>query len=206
MRRLAILGASGHGKVVAEIAELNDWQVFFFDDAYPSIQQLAHWSIVGTTQDLLNSLQQYDGCFVAIGNNRIRLDKEKLLLESGAYFPVLIHPSAVVSGYASVGAGSVVMAGAMINPFAQIGQACIINTASTVDHDCALADGVHISPGAHLAGGVSVGECAWVGIGSAVKQCLHIGSNTLVGAGAAVVANVADGLTVAGVPAKPMIT
>jgi sugar O-acyltransferase (sialic acid O-acetyltransferase NeuD family) len=205
MKRLAILGASGHGKVVAEIAELNGWDVVFFDDAFPSVTCLAHWAVVGNTQDLLQKLSEFEGCFVAIGNNRFRLDKQKMLMEKGAIFPALIHPTAVVSRYAKIGAGSVVMAGAIINPFAQINQACIVNTAATIDHDCVLAIGVHISPGANLAGAVTVCECSWIGIGASVKQCLQIGSNVVVGAGAAVVSDVADNLTVVGVPAKTLV-
>lgn len=202
MKRLAILGASGHGKVVAEIAELSGWDVVFFDDNFPSIDCLENWSIVGNTQDLLNVWQDFDGCFVAIGNNKIRLDRQKLLVGQGATFPVLVHPSVIISRYAKLGAGSVVMAGAVINPFAQIGQACIVNTSATIDHDCVLADGVHISPGANLAGTVFVGQCSWVGIGVSVKQCLKIGVNVVVGAGAAVVADIADNLTFVGVPAR----
>ncbi|UQB43353.1 acetyltransferase [Thiomicrospira microaerophila] len=204
MKRLAILGASGHGKVVADIAELNGWDVVFFDDAFPRVSHLAHWSVMGNTQDLLADLQRFDGCFVAIGNNRIRLDKQQMLAEKGATFPVLIHPSAVVSRYAKVEAGCVVMAGAVVNPFALVQQACIINTSATIDHDCVLAEGLHISPGAHLAGAVSVGTCSWVGIGASVKQCVKIGAHVVVGAGAAVVKDVSDGLTVVGVPAKPL--
>ncbi|MBE0484487.1 MAG: acetyltransferase [Bacterioplanes sp.] len=202
---MAILGASGHGKVVAEIAELNGWDVVFFDDAFPSVNGLAHWPVVGSTHDLLNDLQRFDGFFVAIGNNRIRLDKQRMLAQKGATFPVLIHPSAVVSRHANVQAGCVVMAGAVVNPFALINQACIVNTAATIDHDCVLAEGVHISPGANLAGAVSVGACSWVGIGASVKQCVKIGANVVAGAGAAVVSDVADNLTVVGVPAKVLV-
>lgn len=202
MKRLAMLGASGHGKVVADIAEINGWDVVFFDDAFPSVNGLAHWPVVGRTEELLNDLQCFDGCFVAIGQNRIRLEKQQMLAKKGATFPVLVHPTAVISRHAHVDLGCVVMAGAVINPCAQINQACIVNTAATVDHDCMLADGVHISPGVHLAGAVSVGECSWIGIGASVKQCLSIGANVVVGAGAVVVKDIADNLTVVGVPAS----
>ena len=201
-KRLAILGASGHGKVVAEIAELNGWQVAFYDDAYPEISKLEHWQVQGKGADLLVSLSDYDGCLVAIGNNRIRLEQMACLQAQKVHFPVLLHPSAVVSHYAQIDDGSVVMANAVVNPFATIGQGCIINTSATIDHDCVLADGVHISPGANLAGAVSVGARSWIGIGASVKQCLSIGSDVTVGAGSVVIEDIADHLTVAGVPAK----
>ena len=202
MKRLAVLGASGHGKVVAEIAELNDWDVVFFDDAYSVLSHLEHWPVVGNTNDLLSVLQSFDGCFVAIGNNKIRLAKQRLLSEQGAVFPFLNHPSAIVSRYSKLGAGSVVMAGAVINPFVQIGRACIVNTSATIDHDCLLAAGVHISPGVNLAGAVEVGETSWIGIGASVKPCIEIGSNVIVGAGAVVVNNLPSDCLVTGVPAK----
>jgi sugar O-acyltransferase (sialic acid O-acetyltransferase NeuD family) len=162
-------------------------------------------SIVEKTQDLLQKLSEFEGCFVAIRNNRIRLDKQKMLMEKGANFPVLAHPSAVVSRYAEIGQGTVIKANAVINTFARVGMAGIVGTVSTVAHDCVLGDSVHISPGANLAGAVSVGASSWVWIGASVKQCLLIGSNVVVGAGAAVVADVADNLMVVGVPAKTLV-
>ncbi|MCE9679182.1 acetyltransferase [Shewanella sp. AS1] len=201
----AILGASGHGKVVAEIAELNGYiDIEFFDDRWPELQSVEHWSVKGNSESLLATASSFDLTVIAIGNNNVRLEKQTQLISVGACFSPLVHPSATVSQYAELGVGTVVMANAVINPFAQIGDACIINTSSTIDHDCKLADGVHVSPGSNLAGGVSVGECAWLGIGSQVKQLISIGSGAMVGAGATVVANVSNFQTVVGTPAKPL--
>ena len=91
----------------------------------------------------------------------------------------------------------------MGNVDSRIGIGAIINTDATVDHDCVLGSAVHVSPGAHLAGGVCVGDRSWVGIGSAVRQLARIGSDVMVGAGAAVVADIPDGCVVTGVPARP---
>lgn len=199
----AILGASGHGKVVAEIAELNGYQdIVFFDDRWPALQTVESWSIKGNSDTLLEMASDFDVTVVAIGNNNIRVEKQNLLNLAGAHFATLIHPSATVSAYAQLGLGTVVMANAVVNPFAQIGHACIINTSSSVDHDCNLSDGVHVSPGSHLAGGVSVGEGSWIGIGSQVRQLISIGTGAIVGAGAVVVKNIADFQTVVGVPAQ----
>lgn len=202
MKHLAVFGASGHGKVVAEIAEMTGWQVSFFDDAYPNIRQVEHWPVLGNTIDFESRKEEFNGAFVAIGNNAVRLVKLNGLMGMGVELPTLIHPNACVSQYAHIGYSCVVMAMAVINPFVKIGFGGIINTASTLDHDCVLGDCVHVSPGANLAGGVTVGSCSWVGIGASVKQYLNIGSNVLVGAGAAVVSDVADNVTVVGVPAK----
>ena len=203
MRGLAILGASGHGKVVAEIAELTGWDdVCFFDDAFPSVKVNRNWSVKGTTEDLVTNMEGFSAVIVAIGDNQIRLDKSKYLLSKGFKLATLIHPSSVVSKYAKIEVGTVVMAGAVINPFACIGLGSIINTACSIDHDCMIADGVHISPGAHIAGGVSIGEMSWLGIGCAVKQGVEMGTSVTVAAGAAVITDIPNNALVKGVPAK----
>ncbi|MBS0043579.1 acetyltransferase [Shewanella sp. M16] len=205
MTKCAILGASGHGKVIAEIAELTGYkQIHFFDDRWPEIVQVEHWQVIGSSTSLLSCIQIYDLVFIAIGDNTIRLQKQQELMQAGGHFGVLVHPSAAVSTYSVLDIGTVVMANAVVNPFAEIGKACIVNTASTIDHDCVVADGVHLSPGANLAGGVMVGALSWIGIGASVKQLVSIGRNAVVGAGAAVLMNVSDNQTVVGVPAKPI--
>ncbi|CAG34758.1 acetyltransferase [Desulfotalea psychrophila] len=206
MKKLAILGASGHGKVVADIALCSGWDdVVFFDDAWPQKSSLGPWQIVGDSADLIGSLAQYQGCVVAIGDNIIRYQKQKVLMSVEADLVSLVHPRAVVSPYAILGVGTVVMAGAILNPFAQIGDACIVNTGAIVEHDCQLADAVHLSPQVALAGGVCVGVASWLGIGSSVKQLVNIGAHVMVGAGSVVLADIADNSVVAGVPARPLL-
>lgn len=206
MKSCAILGASGHGKVIAEIAELNGYQnIDFFDDRWPSLKSVEHWSVSGDTSMLLSNVKEYDLTVVAIGHNATRCSKQLELTSAGANFDVLAHPRAVISKYANIGIGSVVMANAVVNPLSHIGVSCIINTGSTVDHDCKLAEGVHISPGVNLAGGVKVGKNTWIGIGSQVKQLVVIGCDSVVGAGSTVVNNVPNCQTVVGSPAHELI-
>ncbi|MGP5404259.1 acetyltransferase [Psychrobacter celer] len=201
---LAILGASGHGKVLADIAELTGWEkIDFFDDAWPERKNNGAWQVIGDTQKLLDSLKAYDGVIVAIGNNKIRQRKLQQLDSAGAKIITLIHPSATVSRYTKIGPGSVVVAGAVINPDCIIGSGAIINTCSSVGHDCTLGDAVHVCPGARLAGGSEVNDRAWIGVGSSVRQLIRIGSDAIVGAGAAVVQDVLPNITVVGVPARP---
>jgi sugar O-acyltransferase (sialic acid O-acetyltransferase NeuD family) len=203
MTRLAVLGASGHGKVVADAAECCGWeQVEFFDDAWPGRVRNGAWNVVGDTAALMARAHEYEGVIVAIGNNAVRQDKLSQLKASGAKLVSLLHPQATVSRYATLGEGSVVFAGAVVNADAKIGAGAILNTGCSVDHDCWLGACVHVSPGARLAGGVTVQDLSWIGIGASVRQLVCIGTQVTVGAGAAVVADVSDRVTVAGVPAK----
>lgn len=205
MKTLAILGASGHGKVAADIAMQSGWEkIVFFDDAYPKKQALEIWSIVGNTDDLLTNISDYAGVFVAIGASKIRYEKTLQMKEQAATVVTLIHPKAIVSPFASLAEGTIVVGGAVVNAFSRVGVAGIVNTGATVGHDCCLAEAVHVAPGANVAGGVTIGRHSWIGVGSSIRQYLTIGEEVTVGAGAAVVADVAHGQTVVGVPAKPM--
>ena len=206
MKRLAILGASGHGKVVADTAECCGWQVIeFFDDAWPQVSSVGFWPVVGNTGDLLSRVGEFDGVLVAIGNNSVRRRKMDELKASGAQLPVLMHPSSIISRYANIGSGTVVFASAVVNAYAIVGEGAILNTGCSVDHDCVLGACVHVSPGARLAGAVTVGDGSWIGIGACVRQVLSIGSNVMVGAGAAVICDISDNMTVAGVPARAIV-
>jgi sugar O-acyltransferase (sialic acid O-acetyltransferase NeuD family) len=206
MRRLALLGASGHGKVVADAAELVGWDdVVFFDDAWPRLSNSGKWAVVGDTYRLLSTADQFEGVLVTIGNNHIRKLKLDLLFGVKAKVVSILHPNAQLSRYCSIGPGSVVFAGAVVNVDTTIGIGAIVNTGASIDHDCRLGDFVHLSPGAHLAGAVIVGDLSWIGIGASVRQLVTVGCNATVGAGAAVVKPVPDDAIVVGVPARPMI-
>ena len=204
MKRLAIFGASGHGKVVADCAECLGWkEIVFFDDAWPKSETNGAWRIAGDTDTLLSELSKYDGVIVAIGNNKVRLEKHAEFVSHGASLVSVIHPSAVISKYVTIGSGSVVMPCAVINADSKLGVCCIINTGATVDHDCSIGDAVHVSPGANLAGGVSVDNGAWIGVGANIRQMIHIGKYSVVGAGAVVINDIVEECVVAGVPQSP---
>ena len=203
--RLLILGASGHGKVAGDCARAAGlWsELVFYDDRWPAQNMCGSWPVVGTGETLLVEYRKNDQGFVAIGNAATRLAWLQRISSAGIPLATIKHPRAILSVGVTLGAGSLVVAGAVVNIDVRVGKGCIINTGSSVDHDCVLADGVHICPGAHLAGEVQIGTSSWIGIGSSVCQCIRIGNGVTVGAGAVVTEDVPDGITVIGVPARP---
>lgn len=189
MNKLLIIGASGHGKVCADIAELLDYEVVFADD---NPQPDFPYEIIG------GSNIPWDGdCFVAIGNSEIR---ERL--SKGRKLVTLIHPNSVIGRRVVLGNGSVVMAGAVINPDTTIGEGAIINTCASVDHDCTLGDFVHVAVGAHICGTVNVGKHTWIGAGATVKNNIRICADVMIGAGAVVIGDITKAGTYIGVPGK----
>ena len=203
MGDLAIFGAGGHGRVVADTAlQIGYNSVTFYDDAWPSLKESGCWNVAGNYQALVENKGRHDGVVVAIGDNSLRLQIERKCLENKLQLISLRHPSAIVANDVTIGEGTVIFAGAVIQLGAILGKCCIVNTGANIDHDCILKDGVHICPGVNLAGGVSVGECSWVGIGATVIQNKKIGNSVIVGAGSVIISDVPDNDTVVGVPAR----
>lgn len=200
--KLLIIGASGHGKVVADIAlKMNKWESIAFLDDDENIKQSMNIEVIGKSSDVSKYIQDYD-IFVAIGNNSTRERIQKNLEKLGASIPVLIHPKSVIAEQVEIGSGTVIMAGAIINCCTSIGKGCIINTGVTLDHDNIIEDYVHISPGANLAGTVKVGKGTWIGIGSVVSNNISIINDCRIGAGAVVVRDIDEVGTYVGVPVK----
>lgn len=207
MNRLLIIGAGGHGVVVAEAAaDTGLWNEIQFLDDGVSANAVLDFPVAGTLDQLDTLMDENSSVVVAIGDNRKRLALCNDIVSKGLPLATVIHPTACISSSASIARGVVVCAGAIVNARSKLGRACILNTAATVDHDGVIADGAHISPGANLAGNVTVGECAWIGIGSAVREGVRIGHDAIAGAGSAVVSDVSAGATVGGVPAKRLDT
>ena len=201
MKNIAIMGASGHCKVVAEIALENGYDNIVFVDLNPTIDMLGEYPVADEDTDLENFINDEYDFIVGIGDAKIRRKVQEKLIAKGANIVTLIHPSAVIAYDASIGLGSVVMAGAVVNPGTKIGTGCIINTSSSVDHDNTIGDYVHISVGAHTAGTVAIGDNTWLGIGAVVSNNLSICADCIIGAGAVVVKNIIKPGTYVGVPA-----
>ncbi len=201
MKKLVIIGASGHGRVIADIAELCGYHEIVFLDDDENIKNCGKYLVAGTScrvGDIDSDV------VVAIGNSDSRqrisdsVDEKRLV--------TLIHPDAVVADDVVFGAGTVVMAGTVVNSGTRTGKGCIVNTSSSVDHDCVLGDFVHIAVGAHVAGTVCIGDRTWIGAGATISNNINICSDCMIGAGAVVVKDIKESGTYVGVPAGKIRT
>lgn len=199
---LIIIGASGHGKVIADLAEtLQQYKEIYFLDDDPQKKSCMGYQVIGTNADIDRYVTKADFA-VAIGNAKVREKILEGLLQRGANVPVLVHPNACVAKNVQIGAGTVVMAGSVIQADSYIGKGCIVNTCSSVDHECVLEDYVHVAVGAHLAGAVEVGKSTWIGAGATVSNNIKICEECMIGAGAVVVKNIEQKGTYIGVPTR----
>lgn len=196
--RLVILGAGGHGKVIADIALKNGYrEIIFLDDNLRGA--CMGIPILGATWEAERFDDGMTDFIVAIGDNLMR---ERIAQRHRVNWVTLVHPSAQLGADVQLGCGCVVMAGGIVNSGSTIGDFCIINTAASVDHDCVVGEFSHISVGSHLAGTVSIGRHNWIGIGAVVSNNIHITDDCIIGAGAVVVSDVKQAGIYKGVPAR----
>lgn len=194
MSGVFLYGASGHAKVIIEIAELNNIPILGLFDADKSKIKLLDYNI-----NEYDTIPKNAYCCISIGNNLIR----KKIVENNTFnFINLLHPKSFISQRTTIAEGTVVMSGVSINSSTKIGKHCIINTNSSIDHDCIIHDYVHISPNAALAGDVIIGEGTHIGIGASIIQGIKIGKWCTIGAGAVIIRDVPDGATVVGNPGR----
>lgn len=203
MNSVWVIGNGGHAKVAIDALRLQGrWQVAGVvsdsPDEPPCVPGISH---IGPIEPDTLHRHGVERALIGIGSNSVRA-RIVALLDGTVEWVSAIHPSAVVSPSARIGAGALISAGAIVQPDAVIGDHGIVNTGASVDHDCEVGRYAHIAPGARLAGNVTVGEGAFVGVGSQVIPARRIGAWSVVGAGAAVVEDVPDNVTAVGVPAR----
>ena len=206
IERLFVYGASGHGKVVADIlfAREDSNVAGFVDDR----AELRGTTVLGLPVCGDGSWLQQEtrkmrvAVALGIGNNSVRKQLALKCLAWGAELVSVVHPTAWVSASAQLGSGTVVMANAVINPNAKVGNGVIVNTAAVVEHDVEIGDFAHVSPNAAMGGASHLGMLSHLGIGAVVIQCVSIGAHTIIGAGAVVVRDIPDKVIAFGVPAR----
>jgi len=193
-KKLAIIGAGGHGKVVGEIALLNQYKIIdFFDDDADKIKEFP-FKILGTIDYLKNHLNEYDAFFVAIGDNHIRFDKIEWLKKHKINIINLVHPRSTISKISYMETGICVMANAVINPGTLIKEGVIINSSASIDHDCIIEDYAHLSPNCSLSGSVKVGKFSHLGTGTAVHPGINIGNNVKTAVGSKIFKDILNGV------------
>jgi len=206
-QKLVIWGASGHARTVADIVRLEgkyDIVGFLDDITFQRRGEAFCGSTVLGGREQLRELQEQGihHLLLGFGDCQARLRLADWIRRQGFQLGTAIHPRAVVATDVQMGQGTVIAAGAVINPAASIGENVIINTCASVDHECVIEDGCHIAPGVHLGGRVTVGQGAWIGIGATVKDRVHIGAGSIIGVGAAVLDDIPEDVMAHGIPAK----
>lgn len=191
--KVYLYGASGHAKVVMDIARQANMEIPCLIDDDTTVLEIAGVPVVHSAED-------YSPIIVTIGNCQKRREVVERL--GNREYKTIIHPKTIKADCVKLGCGTVVMAGAILNPFATIGNHCIINTGASVDHDCDIDDYVHVAPHCTLCGDVKVGEGTWIGAGTTVIQGIRIGKNCFIGAGSVVVKDIPDNSLCYGNPAK----
>lgn len=199
---LLVIGAGGHGRVVASVAEASGRRVVGFvdDDASLVGRSIDGIPVLGGTWEAAAIIAQHAAptqAVIGVGDNRVR---EALANRLSLPWATLMHPFSWVHHSATLGPGTVVCAGTIIQPGARIGRHVILNTSTGIEHDCVVGDHAHLAV-THLAGAVMVGEGAFLGVGAKVVPRVRIGAWATVGAGAVVIRDVPPGVTVVGVPA-----
>lgn len=207
MENIILFGSSGHAKVVIDIIEKQDQYtlVGLLDSYREPGETTLGYPVLGSEADLPALVERHalNGILIAVGDNYGRAAVAGKVREVAPTLPFVsaIHPTAVVGRGVSVGDGTVVMAGAILNPGSAVGRHCIVNTKASLGHDSVMSDFASIAPGSTIAGDCHIGTGAAISIGATVRQKLEIGEHSLVGAGSLVLQHVESYSLVYGVPA-----
>jgi sugar O-acyltransferase (sialic acid O-acetyltransferase NeuD family) len=206
-KKLILIGGGGHSKTVLDAVDRNEFEVAGILDTPDKIgSTVCGVPVIGTDEDIASLGEKgITHAVISIGhmgNWKLRDKLFNLIIAAGIEPAVIIHNNAVISPFAKIGRGTVVLANAVVNSSTVIDENCIINTAAVVEHDCVIGKNVHIAPKAVVAGGTSIGDNTFIGLNSAVINGLSIGKNCIIGAGSVVIGDIADNCKAFGVPAR----
>ncbi len=201
---IAIVGYSGHSFVVLDAAKEMGLNVTYYCERNQVSFNPFEINYLGDEASESFNWNAVDGFILGIGDNKIRQKVAGLILSKNKAILNVIHPSSVLSNYATFGMGNFIAANVSVNALAKIAENCILNTGCIVEHECVIESGVHIAPGTVLAGNVAVGKNSFIGANSVVKQGVKIGSGVIVGAGSVVIKDIPDNEIWAGNPAKKL--
>jgi sugar O-acyltransferase (sialic acid O-acetyltransferase NeuD family) len=194
---LILIGAGGHSRACIDVIEQHSrFEISGLVGIKNELKTLHFgYVVIATDNDLRKLAKVHRYALITLGqiqtpHHRIRLYQRAI--ELGFELPVIISPTAYVSSHASIGAGTIVMHGAVVNAGARVGSNCIINARALIEHDAVVAHHCHISTGAILNGGTSIGAGCFIGSGSTIKQGVTLGQNCVVGMGCSVRHNQPD--------------
>lgn len=204
---IVILGGGGHAKVLISILKrLGTYGIIGYT------APVDNGPVLGVpylgTDDVLETIRTARlSCAAALGigtlrPSRLRAERRRLLKRLGFTLPPIISSTATVNEDVSIGEGTVVFDGVVVNPGCRIGECVILNTHCTVEHDCTIEDYVHVAPGATISGGVRVGSGSMIGVGATIIQSVSICAECLIGAGATVTDNISETGVYVGAPAR----
>ncbi len=205
MKKILLIGGGGHCRSCIDVIESDaSYEIagIVLPDGEASVS-FEGYSVAGYDSDLVRLIRETPCAFVAIGQIRTAEPRIRLfeaLNKAGAFIPAISSPRAYVSRRASLGEGSIVMHGAIINAGAAVAENCIINSLALVEHDATIEAHCHISTGARINGGVIVRSGSFVGSGAILKEGVEIGAGSVIGAGQVVLNSIPAGAVVAGRP------
>jgi sugar O-acyltransferase (sialic acid O-acetyltransferase NeuD family) len=195
---LILLGAGGHAHACVDIIEQHGrYEIAGLVGMPEEVNSISlGYSVIASDHDLPELAKSCRYALVTVGQigsaeNRMRL--YRLAVELGFELPAIVSPLAYVSRHAVIGAGTIVMHGAIVNAGARLGDNCIVNTRALIEHDAAIEDHCHISTGAILNGNVRLGAGSFVGSGSTIRERVALGKACVVGMGVAVRHDQPDG-------------
>jgi len=204
---LLVVGGGGHSHACIDVIETQGLFTIqgIVERSLEGSQSVMGYPVIGVDTDLESLLKLTPAALVAVGQIRSanpRMAIFELLVNLGAELPVIISPLSYVSAHASIGKGSIVMHGAVINALAHVGSNAIVNSLALIEHDVVVGDHCHISTGARVNGGTHIGSGTFIGSGAVIREGIRIGSNCVIGAGAVVLNDVPDGITSLGLSSR----
>lgn len=203
-KKAIVIGAGGHARIVLDTLELLDFKITgIIDINFKGVKEtIFNHEILGNMDKLRNYSPEDHVVVIAVGDIEKKKELYQYITALGFLMPVIIHPSATVSGHAKISAGTFINSGAVVNAAAEIGENVLINTSAVVEHEVVVGSHCHIAPGAIVAGRTKIGESTFIGAGSILINNISVGSRVTVGAGSVIISDLENESTYVGIPGK----